>query len=140
MTIFCWICLLTGAMPLVGDDTETLLPIEKAAAATIDLKGFPDFLEIGLGSVWVSNPGIDAVQRIDGKTNQVIAEVKINKPCAAMAAGYDSLWVASCKDKSIFFAQFAINHTAIFLRVSTGFRNMSKKRTFSTCPYRPTAN
>jgi YVTN family beta-propeller protein len=84
-----------------SDEAPPVIPIDKAAVATISLKGYPDFLEIGFGSVWVSNPGTGTVQRIDAKTDKVIAEVKVNGPCAAMAVGYDSLWVASCKDKTI---------------------------------------
>src|SRR5437868_5627587 len=94
--------LLAGALLCgFGEKPEPILPIEKTAEATIHLKGFPDWLELGFGSVWVSNIGLDAVQRIDPETNKVIAEVRVNKPCAAMAAGYGSLWVASYKDKSI---------------------------------------
>ncbi len=94
--------LLPAVMVLMaGDNQDSLVPMDEAAAATIHLKGYPDFLEIGFGSVWVSNPGLDSVQRIDAKTNKLVAEVKVNKPCAAMGAGFDSLWVASCKDKNI---------------------------------------
>src|SRR5262245_5425675 len=82
-------------------DPEDVLPIEKSAVATIDLKGYPDWLEIGFGSLWVSNPGVGAVQRIDLETHKVLADVKVNKPCAAMATGYGSVWVASRADKSI---------------------------------------
>src|SRR6516225_6051369 len=94
--------LLSGA--LLGnfeDKQESIVPIDKTAAATIHLKGFPDWLELGFGSLWVSNAGLNAVQRIDLKTNKVVAEVKVNQLCAAMASGYCSLWVASYKDKSI---------------------------------------
>ncbi len=76
-------------------------PIDKAATATIELKGFPDWIEIGFGSVWVSNPGLNLVQRIDPKSNKVVAEVKVNKPIAAMASGFDSVWVASRGDKAL---------------------------------------
>jgi YVTN family beta-propeller protein len=86
---------------LVSALSGFVTPIEKSATATITLKGFPDFLEIGFGSVWVSNPGLNLVQRIDPKTNKVVAEVKVKTPIAVMAAGYDSLWVASHGDKSI---------------------------------------
>jgi YVTN family beta-propeller protein len=82
-------------------DPDPVLPIEKSAAASIDLKGYPDWLELGFGSLWVSNPGLGTVQRIDPKTNEVFAEVKVNKPVAAMAAGFGSVWVASRGDKSI---------------------------------------
>ena len=85
----------------LADDPESVTPITKVATATISLKGFPDWLEIGFGSLWVSNAGINSVQRIDTRTNQVVAEVKVNQPVAAMAAGFGSVWVASRKDKSI---------------------------------------
>ena len=77
-------------------------PSKRRRSASIHLEGFPDWLEIGFGSLWVSNPGLGAVQRIDPDTNKVIAEVKVNRPCAAMAVGYGSLWVASRRDKSIY--------------------------------------
>jgi YVTN family beta-propeller protein len=86
---------------LLAGGQEQSLPIEKAAAATLDVAGYPDFLTLGFGSLWVSNEGVAAVQRIDAKSNKIIAEIKINEPCAVMAAGFGSLWVASCKDKSI---------------------------------------
>ena len=47
------------------DHPEPMLSIEKTALASIHLEGFPDWLEIGFGSLWVSNPGLGAVQRID---------------------------------------------------------------------------
>jgi YVTN family beta-propeller protein len=94
--------LLTGALSgLVDEKQEPVLSIEETAQATIHLKGFPDWLELGFGSLWVANLGLDAVQRIDPQTNKVVAEIQVNKPCAAMATGYGSLWVASSKDKSI---------------------------------------
>ena len=88
-------------MAALTSDSESVRPIEKAATNTIVLKGFPDWLELGFGSLWVSNPGINAVQRIDTATNKVVAEVKINQPVAAMTSGFGSVWVASRKDKSI---------------------------------------
>jgi virginiamycin B lyase len=97
--VFMVVCALPGAL---DDNAEAFLPIERTALASIRLDGFPDWLEIGFGSLWVSNPGLGAIQRIDPDTNKVIALVKVNKPCAAMAVGYGSLWVASRQDKSIY--------------------------------------
>jgi YVTN family beta-propeller protein len=96
------VLLLSGGLPgAPGEIQAPVLPIEKSAQATLPLKGFPDWLELAFGSLWVSNAGLNAVQRIDPRTNKVIAEIKVNAPCAAMAAGYGSLWVASHKDKAI---------------------------------------
>jgi YVTN family beta-propeller protein len=91
---------LTGP-PATGSGPDDVLPIDKAAVATIELKGFPDWLEIAFDSVWVSNPKLNAIQRLDPATNKVVAEVKVNRPVAAMTAGFGSLWVASRGDKSI---------------------------------------
>ena len=96
--LFSFACALHGAV----DDNQALLPIEKTALASIRLEGFPDWLEIGFGSLWVSNAGLGGVQRIDPDTNKVVALVTVNQPCAAMAAGIGSLWVASRKDKAIY--------------------------------------
>ena len=74
----------------------------KRRRASIRLEGFPDWLEIGFGSLWVSNAGLGGVERIDPDTNKVVALVTVNQPCAAMAAGIGSLWVASRKDKAIY--------------------------------------
>ncbi len=85
------------------DDTpDGLVPIEKRAQAAIRLEGFPDWLEIGFGSLWVSNAGLGAVQRIDPGTNKVIAEIKVKNPCAAWPPATVRLWVASRRDKSIY--------------------------------------
>jgi hypothetical protein len=95
--------LLAGALcGALSDDRDAMVPIEQAADAAIRLDGFPDWLEIGYGSLWVSNPGRGAVQRIDTDTNTLVAEVKVKDPCAAMASGYGSIWVASRKDESIY--------------------------------------
>src|SRR5436853_883349 len=107
MQRFAAILLITAAIPVVGLRAAQEHPdsdpasIDKAAVATISIAGYPDWLEIGFGSVWVSNDRVNAVQRIDTRTNEIVATVKVNEPCAAMAAGFGSMWVASCKDKSI---------------------------------------
>jgi virginiamycin B lyase len=106
--VFLVACATPGAL---DDNPETFVPIEKTALASIHLEGFPDWLEIGFGSLWVSNSGLGGVQRIDPDTNKVIAFVKVNKPCAAMAVGYGSLWVASRQDKSIY--RIDANHNTV---------------------------
>src|SRR5687768_15029502 len=88
-----------AAWTLAGGPAET--PIDKAATATVEVKGYPDWLEVAFDSVWVSNPRAGVVQRIDPATNKIVAEVKVNRPVAAMASGFGSVWVASRADKAI---------------------------------------
>jgi virginiamycin B lyase len=75
--------------------------IEHKAIATIHAEGYPDWIEIGKNSVWISNEGLNLIQRYDSQTNKIIANVKVNAPCAAFTIGFGSVWVASCTDKTI---------------------------------------
>ncbi len=81
--------------------------IDDAAVSTIWLAGYPDWIEIDKTSVWISNEG--RMQRINPETNDILAEVKVNKPCAAFAIGFGSVWVASCGDKTIVRISLANN-------------------------------
>ena len=101
MTVSLLLVLISNLFFHVLDDAIPVSPIEKSTTAAIDIKGFPDWLEIGFGSLWVSNPGNGTVQRIDLTTNKIVAAVKVNKPIAAMTTGFGSVWVTSRGDKSI---------------------------------------
>ena len=83
------------------------LIIEEVASRTIRLEGYPDWIEIDKSSAWISNGGL--MQRVSSETHVVVAEVKINRPCAAFAIGFGSVWVASCGDKSIVRISLASN-------------------------------
>src|SRR5690349_10756248 len=101
MTIPLLLVLVIRVPDCVLDDAIHVSSIEKSATLTIEIKGFPDWLEIGFGSLWVSNPGNGTVQRVDLATNKIVAAVKVNKPIAAMTTGFGSIWVASRGDKSV---------------------------------------
>lgn len=60
------------------------------------VEGFPDFIEpYDSVSVWVMNPGTDAVELVSAEG--VIGRVAVEGPCGGMTSGFGSLWVASCK-------------------------------------------
>src|SRR5262249_54758687 len=101
MTISLLVLLGTSTLHGILGVPGAVSPIEKSATATVALNGFPDWLQIGFGSLWGSNPGLGTIQRVDLTTHKVGAEVKANKPGAAMATGFGSVWVASRGDKSI---------------------------------------
>ena len=92
------------------------MPIEEIALTTIHLQGYPDWIEIDKSSVWISNGGL--MQRLNPVTNAVVAEVKINKPCAAFAIGFGSVWVASCGDKSIVRISLQNNQVVVKIPLS----------------------
>lgn len=81
--------------------SQEFINIDKAASATLIIKGYPDWIEVGKDAVWISNGGLNLMQRIDPKMNRVIAEVKVQEPCAAFTIGHGSVWVASCSERAI---------------------------------------
>ena len=69
--------------------------------AVFPVPGAPDWMAID-EAVWVSNEPKDAVARLDPKTNTVAATITPGKrPCSGLAAGFGSLWVPVCGDKTI---------------------------------------
>jgi streptogramin lyase len=65
--------------------------------ATLHLGKTADWVAIAPGAVWVGSTGPFAVHRIDPKTNQRVASVKLpGEPCAGLAIGFGSLWVPLC--------------------------------------------
>src|SRR5207245_8959013 len=58
----------------------------------------PDWQVAGYGSVWVANSPKNSIQRIDSRTNRVIAVVPVNDPCDGLAAGFGSVWAPDCAD------------------------------------------
>ena len=64
---------------------------------TIHLGGTPDWLAISDDAVWVANAKLRAVQRIDAKSNAVVAKIAFaDEPCSGLAFAFGSLWVPLC--------------------------------------------
>ncbi len=76
------------------------LVISKEAVATYRIAGYPDFLVADGNDIWVSN--IDTVQKLSIINSKPILNVAVPTACGAPVIGFGSLWVASCKDKSIY--------------------------------------
>jgi virginiamycin B lyase len=65
--------------------------------ATFALGGTPDWLAVTKDSVWISNDALKAVQRVDVRTNTIVARIKMpGAPCSGLAYGFGSLWVPLC--------------------------------------------
>lgn len=64
---------------------------------TFTLGGTPDWMVLTSDAVWIANAKLKAVQRIDPKTNRLIATIAFpDAPCSGLAAGFGSLWVPLC--------------------------------------------
>jgi streptogramin lyase len=76
---------------------------ELRKTATIHLGKTADWVAIAPDAVWVGSTGPFAVHRIDPKTNQQVATVKLpGEPCAGLATGFGNLWIPLCgRNKSL---------------------------------------
>ena len=77
------------------------IPIAKLKPdAVFSLPGVPDWLAVD-EHVWVSNSPKNTVHRLDPKTNTVVSTIEVGlHPCSGLAAGFGSLWVPLCGDKT----------------------------------------
>jgi virginiamycin B lyase len=67
------------------------------STATIHLGKTADWVAITPDAVWVGSTGPFSVNKIDPKTNTMVATVKLNgEPCAGLATGFGSLWIPLC--------------------------------------------
>jgi virginiamycin B lyase len=70
---------------------------ERKPIATIQLGGDPDWTAISVDAVWVTNDQLKAVQRIDPRTNKLVAKIEFPaKPCSGLTFAFGSLWVPLC--------------------------------------------
>lgn len=64
------------------------------------MKGYPDFLAFDADDIWVLNE--DKVEKISVKKDTATLSVNIPGTCGAMIVDDGSLWVASCKEETIY--------------------------------------
>jgi len=79
--------------------------------------GFADFLAVHGDSVWATNVG--RVERWSRKGK--LAEVKMARPCGAMAVAFQSLWVANCTERTL--TRIDLKTAKIAAVIATGIAN-----------------
>ena len=79
--------------------------------------GFADFLAVDGDSVWATNVG--RVERWSRKGK--LAEVKMARPCGAMAIAFKSLWVANCTERTL--TRIDLKTAKITAVIATGIAN-----------------
>ena len=99
--VFCLSMIVLGiSCYLHAQSSEARIPIAERAIATMKVPGFADFLVADGDSVWATNEG--RVEKLQYDHTGPIATVLVPNPCGAMEIGFGALWVANCKDSSLF--------------------------------------
>jgi streptogramin lyase len=69
--------------------------VEDAGALAIDITG--DWLAVGEGTVWLSNPPSGEVYRLDPDSGKTVATIYVPQgPCEAGDVGFGAFWTATC--------------------------------------------
>src|SRR3954451_5930625 len=97
-TIFT-VCLMAGAAVAAQRDTADL-PIARRAVATLDVPGAADFLVADGDDVWATNDA--RVEKLRRDRPLPVASIPMPNPCGAMAVAFDAVWVAECRDASLY--------------------------------------
>jgi YVTN family beta-propeller protein len=85
---------------MYGQSSEAVTPIAQRAVATLKLPGFADFLVADGDAVWTTNQG--RVEKLQRDHPRPVATVLVPDPCGAMEIGFGALWVANCRDASLY--------------------------------------
>ncbi len=96
---------------------ESITPIAQAAAATLNIPGSVDFLAADGAAVWATNRG--RVEKLVLGEAAPVATVGVPTPCGAMTVAFGSLWVANCRDRSLYRIDLAASPRVV-ATIATG--------------------
>lgn len=92
------------------------IAIADGAIAMMMVPGYVDFLAADGRDVWVTNEG--RVEKLEAGSSSPVASVSIPKPCGAMTVAFNSLWVASCEDASVY--RVSLESQTVIAKIATG--------------------
>lgn len=79
---------------------EAVIPISERAVATLKIPDYADFLAADGSAVWATNRG--RIEKLQFGKDAPVASVAMPSPCGAMDVGFGSVWVANCRDSSLY--------------------------------------
>jgi len=101
-------------MTPVGD--ESTVRIDDQAIARLTIPGYVDFLAADGRAVWATNE--DRVEKLVADHPDPVMTIPVPGPCGGMVVADGSLWVASCKELSVY--RLDVESGAVVAVVTTG--------------------
>jgi YVTN family beta-propeller protein len=99
--------------PGVRREMSAIKPI-----ATFAVEGAPDWTVVTDDGVWVTSAPKNTVTRLDSDQNIIVAVIPVGKkPCSGLTAGFGSIWVPNCGDKTISRIDIASNKVTTTLQI-----------------------
>ncbi len=88
-----------------GSPVTSVAKVDPSTMAIVDVipvgsgtDSGPNWLSFGAGSIWTDVPSLDAVVRIDPRTDKILATIHLAGACGALAATDADVWVAGGVD------------------------------------------
>lgn len=101
---------------MTSPESQSEARIDELAVATLTIPGYVDFLAADGDAVWATNE--DRVEKLQIDQPGPVATLEMPGPCGVMVVAHGSLWVASCKELSIYRLDLAYGEIAA--RIPTG--------------------
>src|SRR6476660_1037265 len=98
------------------DPSPDTVLIAQQAVATLTVPGYVDFLATDGRAIWATNT--DRVEKFEVDQASPVETVEMPSPCGGMVVAFGSLWVASCKELSIYRIDLRSNSVSAI--VATG--------------------
>jgi YVTN family beta-propeller protein len=100
------------AVPIVGRDTDAsseiapnsvgILDLESGeVTGAVELEDRPGSVAVSAESVWVTNPDVGTVTRIDQDEQQVRDTIQVGEDPTGIAAAFDAVWVVESGGRSV---------------------------------------
>jgi virginiamycin B lyase len=99
-----------------GQNPAPFTPIATRAIVRLSIPGFVDFLAPDDRAVWSTNE--DRVEKLAHDSPGPVAVVAVPAPCGAMTVAFGSLWVASCRESSVF--RINLKSLTVSAKIRTG--------------------
>jgi virginiamycin B lyase len=100
MKVICLALITLWSVPHIQSQISAATPISQRAIVTLKVPGFADFLVADGNAVWTTNQG--RVEKLESDHPRPVATVPVPNPCGAMEIGFGALWVANCRDSSLY--------------------------------------
>lgn len=98
------------------DPSPDTVLIAQQAVATLTVPGYVDFLATDGRAIWATNT--DRVEKFEVDQASPVETVGVPSPCGGMVVAFGSLWVASCKELSVYRIDLRSNSVSAI--VATG--------------------
>lgn len=103
---------------MTSTEHTSTVRIDDCAIARLTIPGYVDFLAVDGRDVWATN--VDRVEKLQVNEPLPVATILVPGPCGGMIVSDGSLWVASCKELSVYRLDLESGEVAAIIPTGLG--------------------